>query len=552
MWDVPRVEVFRGPQTVTQGANSIAGAVVVHTKDPTFQREGAAQLVAGNGGTRRASAMLSGPLAEGELAARLALDYSVRDTFIDYVNPRFAQGDTDQDFAARNARLKLLWRPARLPQLTARLTLAHAYSNRPTNEAASQPFGDFRSNALTMPSFKQWSNSAVADLAWRFDNGMELSNRTVLAHLNVRRSSEPFSNGYALIGMREVTNETKLSFGDERQPWRGALGLFVHRAHSDDLLYTNGRSDFEDRKQNLGLYGEISRRLAGKWLLSGGLRYQRDRVRRHGTTPFARAGMAYGQTFDALLPKLSLAYDISPASTVGLLLSKGYNPGGVNISFARGRVYEFGQESLRNYELFARSSLLDGRMLLTANLFFNDFHHSQRLLPDFLNGQPFGVVTVNADRARARGLELAADWQAHASLRLKAGLGLLHTRITRFTAPNGNLLENKEFSRAPRYSLSLGADWAPHPAVKLALAVRHTARYHSADDNGAAYRVPASTVVNASVSWQATRHVQVFGYVNNLFDRAISTWLYDNRTAGGIVSSMAPPRQLGLGIKAQF
>lgn len=37
LWDVESIEVFRGPQTATQGANSIAGAIIVKTKDPTFQ-----------------------------------------------------------------------------------------------------------------------------------------------------------------------------------------------------------------------------------------------------------------------------------------------------------------------------------------------------------------------------------------------------------------------------------------------------------------------------------------------------------------------------------
>ena len=57
----------------------------------------------------------------------------------------------------------------------------------------------------------------------------------------------------------------------------------------------------------------------------------------------------------------------------------------------------------------------------------------QRLLPDYLNGTLYGSVVVNADRARARGLELAADWQASAQWRIKGALGLLHSRITRFT-----------------------------------------------------------------------------------------------------------------------
>jgi hypothetical protein len=40
VWDVDSIEVYRGPQTTSQGANAIAGAIVVKTKDPTFTRGG--------------------------------------------------------------------------------------------------------------------------------------------------------------------------------------------------------------------------------------------------------------------------------------------------------------------------------------------------------------------------------------------------------------------------------------------------------------------------------------------------------------------------------
>ena len=35
-WDVEQVEVLRGPQSTTQGRNTLAGAIVVNTKDPSF------------------------------------------------------------------------------------------------------------------------------------------------------------------------------------------------------------------------------------------------------------------------------------------------------------------------------------------------------------------------------------------------------------------------------------------------------------------------------------------------------------------------------------
>ncbi len=36
LWDMQRVEVYRGPQNYIQGRNAIAGAVVMSSKDPTF------------------------------------------------------------------------------------------------------------------------------------------------------------------------------------------------------------------------------------------------------------------------------------------------------------------------------------------------------------------------------------------------------------------------------------------------------------------------------------------------------------------------------------
>ena len=74
VWDVERIEVFRSPQTTTQGRNSISGAIFVHSNDPSPTAEFRARAIVGNLGTRQLSAVASGPVIADQLAMRVVGD----------------------------------------------------------------------------------------------------------------------------------------------------------------------------------------------------------------------------------------------------------------------------------------------------------------------------------------------------------------------------------------------------------------------------------------------------------------------------------------------
>ncbi len=56
----------------------------------------------------------------------------------------------------------------------------------------------------------------------------------------------------------------------------------------------------------------MSYRLDDQWTLTGGIRYQQDRVQRIGKSALAPTPLDYDETFSALLPKVSLAYAVTP------------------------------------------------------------------------------------------------------------------------------------------------------------------------------------------------------------------------------------------------
>ncbi|MEM8659861.1 MAG: TonB-dependent receptor, partial [Pseudomonadota bacterium] len=73
-WDVQQVEVFRGPQTATQGRAGLAGAVIVNTVDPDQQWSARTRLLASDENQEQLSIAAGGPLLEDKLAFRVAAE----------------------------------------------------------------------------------------------------------------------------------------------------------------------------------------------------------------------------------------------------------------------------------------------------------------------------------------------------------------------------------------------------------------------------------------------------------------------------------------------
>ncbi len=122
LFDVAGVEVLRGPQGTLFGKNTLAGAVIINTAEPTRDFDAGFTLSAGDystvGGTVGAEGFLSGPLSSS-LSARLAVLYRDKEGYLENLSPG-PDGASQQDF---NARVKLRWEPT--DYTTADLKLEH-------------------------------------------------------------------------------------------------------------------------------------------------------------------------------------------------------------------------------------------------------------------------------------------------------------------------------------------------------------------------------------------------------------------------------------------
>ncbi|KJZ18612.1 TonB-dependent receptor [Loktanella sp. S4079] len=550
LWDVERVELFRGPQTVSQGANSIAGALVIETADPTFTREGAVMLEAGTGGKRRAGLMASGQVAP-DVAARFTLDHTQRENFIEYTNPAFSIGDTDQDHYSTTGRFKLLWEPSQLQQLSTQFTYAYSDSNRPTWEAANGDFADYESTVGANPSWGQVTQTAIHDISYDFDEGVTLSNQLQFSAMETTRTTSPEAAGSAEIDQDNISNETRLVFGDETDTLSGVVGLFASHTKSDEMLNLRGISTFDDEKDSIGAFVGLDYRLTDRLYVGGSLRYQTDRVQRLGESPFTPNALDYDQTFEAWLPKLTVAYDVNEDTTIGAMIAHGYNPGGVTLGFSSQEWVEFDEETSVNFEVFGRTEVMDNRLGLTANLFYTKFDDMQRYVTSEAVDGYFEAVTVNAEAAHSYGLELGFDFEPSDVLRVKGNLGLLETETEEFTNASVDYSGNS-FGNAPSSTFSLSADWQVVPDITLSGRIRHTGSYYSDDENTEAAKIDAYTVADTRVVFTPRDNVELYGYVNNVFGEDAVTSMRFSRTLAEYEATMVQPREIGLGVQVTF
>lgn len=549
VWDVERVEVFRSPQSTTQGRNSIAGAIFVKTNDPTFKWEGNARALVGEIGTRQASAVVSGPIVSDQFAVRVSGDIK-RGRMASNMADGIPGADINRDDHGL-ARIKLLAQPDGLPGLRFEASYVHVESQAPQFEAVRAPFRErrFPTPERTNGVYRNKVDSLTTRISYALDP--QLMSQTTLSHGDalIQRFGLP-GLGRTRVDAADYSIESILTWQPDG-PLKmigGAHRLTMLQRQFIDITGLGiGEGTFRDRQTSLGLFGEATWRPAPQLTITAGLRYQRDRQDREGQVGII--ALDYDETFDAWLPKASIAYSTSGRSTFGVLVQRAFNPGGTTISLARRVKDSFDAETLWSYEAFARSTFAGGKGSLAANLFYNDINNAQRpqtveiRLPD--GSSLFASEIANAPSAASYGMEIEAGWRASNRFSLRLGIGLLDTKMRRTLLPT-DPIAGKQFQRSPNFSAAAAIDWQPVNRLRLSAQLRTNSDYFSDDANNPARRIDGSTRLDARAAY-TWRGLTVFGHARNAFDTFYLTYLFTPTFA-----TAGDPREFGVGIEARF
>jgi iron complex outermembrane receptor protein len=599
-FDLERIEVLNGPQGTVYGSNALGGTIKYITMPPDPRRFAAAGELEGSGtahgsGNDGARAMVNIPLLGDRAALRID---GLQQFDSGYARDPFNGRDEQGKARTLGGRISLLARLA--PGVDLRLGAfsqdisAMGYPVAFRDPATGQPtYGTYEQNyALAQPSVASLRlYSAVVN--WRADgatltsvSGYQLDSGKYLNDVSdvynpllaAVFGTQPYGLFVHTVTTR-ITQELRLA-STGTGPFQWLVGAFYDHEDTRELVdlgdYATPAGTLAGFAPFYGVlpsiyteiagFGDVTYHFDSAFDVTLGVRYSNNRQRYQQ--------LAYGLFVVPTDPALTthedsrstqhvVTYLINPRLHVTdhwMVYAKaasGYRPGGPNFVLALGQgAPTFAADTLWNYELGSKSTLLNDRLDLDADVYDIEWSKIQLTVN---NG---GINQLeNGGDARVKGAELSLAARLTPRLTLSGSAAYTDAKLTTTAPAIGITYPGARLPISPRYNLSLvanyGFDLPGGRAGSLLLSDTYVGD-HTAGYAGSLvtplYRMPGFNTVNVDVNVGLLRHLELDFFVKNLFDTAgqisASTLANEYDPAAPVPVTLSRPRTIGVELKA--
>lgn len=539
------------------GANGIAGLINVQANEPTDTLEGNVELTVAQYNTQNLAGAIGGPISD-KVSYRIAAQRNTSDGFI--TNDYLKRDDTNNiDETLLRTKLHI----AATEDLDLDLTAFYgnidngydAFSLDNIRHTRSDKPGHDKQETFALGSKSSWYGHDAFILETELNinkSKLEYGYDVDWTYPGFHPKGQSYTDNYrrdergATADIRFISTEDSTLFNDTTD-WRA--GLYYYHRQSDLVRdYSKGPLHFTSRyKANrLAAYGELSTALTDKLTWVNGLRLEQDRTlysdsegEHHHPTEYLWGG------------RVALEYQTSEQQMLYGLISRSNKVGGYNANNELPReLRAFDSETLWNYELGAKHSLLDERLTTQVAVFYQQRDNAQLNASRSDQGVSFDY-TDNAKRADSYGLEAQAQWQALDSMRLHASLGLLKTRLKQ----SGASFDGRDAAHAPEYQFAFGVDFEHGRGWFSGLDIEGKDGFYFSDSHNASAN--AYALLNARVGYQQNNwRVTLWG--KNLTDEtyAIRGFEFGNDPRNGYITEqytqLGAPRMIGVSTRFMF
>lgn len=537
-WDIEQVEVLRGPQSTTQGRNSIGGAVVINTKDPTFESEGAIRLgYENNDDKAMIAAMVSGPIVDDELAMRLSAQGLKGHGYINYQGANtFDPSEIEQG----SVRTKLLWIPKDIEGLIAKVTLSHRQyegeylnlvngsnfyaHNYKTSSSANARYGNAKSDTIS------------TDIEYALNDDLKLY--ILLGHSENETKFKQSPTALTMdLDEKSNTVETRVVYDPKGGLLSSMVGLYYYN-RTQDLTVKPDSYTGDDEINTAALFTENTFHVTSALDLIVGGRIERESQERDvivKPSNLAKGRVLTDEAETLFLPKAGVVYKFTPDQNIGFTVRKGYSPGGGAVETTTSTYYEYDKEEVTTYEISTRSLFFDKSLAFNTNLFYNQYEGYQALS----SANRFTNIT----EGESYGFEAELRYQTADKLELFSGIGLLHTEVTK----NGTYVGN-EFNYAPHFTGNVGFKQRFGSGIFFGADVTYVGEYYSDIDNIEAYKAGKYVLINTNLGYETKRYT-IRTYLKNAFDEE-AAYFVSNKNGGS--ANVVQPRTFGVTFDYRF
>lgn len=569
--DLQRVEVLRGPQGTLYGAGSMGGTVryVTHRPDlSAISGEANAEASVVHGAHNADAVSLDGvlnvPIVRDRLGLRVLAYHQNNEGWI--ASPTRGD-DAVNGVHLWGGRASLMWKPAdgwSVTLMGLRQDTHQAGGGYVDVTPAKQPIaGDLTQSVSTIATPSTIKSRIVSldvegDLGWA-----TLTSATSYVDFERYQTVDdtgtfPFNLGRALVPGttsipeifwsedRGYAQELRLaSPGQGRLTWVAGLFFQDYQLAANRTVRTNGAAVVPlldatviQHRKTYAVFGEGTYDFTPEWSLTFGGRYARI------ISPFSQrlGGALIGPRLDSanqgkasyFTPKVELTFQPDRQRLFYVLYSEGYRPGGANLQYPAVAVpATFEADTVKNYEIGAKTAWLDGRVTVNVAAFREDFDKLQVVTNK--GGLPY---YANAGSARSDGVE------AEVAARLSEGLSAQASvtwddAVFTTDAPALAALKGDRIPQIPRWTVAGSLDYQ-HPLGSVLTGFVHLdGRYVDSSPAGnsvvlKALSLDSYTTLNLRLGLQ-TDHAQVALFAENLTDERAQLNLFP------IVGGPVPP-----------
>ena len=591
MFDVNQIEVLRGPQGTTFGANGMAGVVTVQSNEPTKETEGHLEATIGDYNTKAFGAAVGGTLIEDTLLGRISV---YKNTSDGYMENSFLNRDDTQNIDELTTKAQLRWFASDNHTIDLNYIYldvdngydAWTFDNSRTSHADEPGKDTQETNAFALKSTYQVNpkmhliskvSYSDSDFEYSYDEDWSYEGEfdDALARINQGLdcvSDDPHpdcvwdysSFDQYLRDRKQIDIDVRLVSDADGRIFNGStdwtIGAYYKDASEDltrNYTYLSGPFTSKYDTTNKAIYGQLDTAINPKLTLVTGLRVEDWDAKYRDSDSVAI------DTDETLVGgKLGLNYQESANRLYYVSLSKGYKPGGVNADNSLSpEDKEYQTENLWNLEAGLNSSHLDNKLTSRLNIFYGKRKDQQVKSSVVItrddDSTEFIDYLSNAAEGHYYGLESELHYYPNESLHLYSSIGLLQAEFDEYINPDSGLdMEGRAPAQSPEYQYNIGFDYTFAGAWIFKTNVEGKGSYYFSNRHDAksdSYALLNSSLEYTNGDWGAVvwarnitdedYQVRGFGSFGNNPSKIYATEVY---------TQLGAPRTIGLTVTYDF